>query len=56
MLELNISDIEHAAAKQSYGYFSLCSSGLSNVNVDNQNFIVTRHCSTEYWRTCFISK
>ena len=42
MLELNLSFIERAAANRSYGHFSLRSSGLSNVSVDNKNFILSR--------------
>ena len=38
VLELNISNIGRAAAKQSRDHFSLHSSGLSNVNVDNKIF------------------
>ena len=42
VLELNISNIGRAAAKQSYDYFSLHSSGLSNVNVDKKMFRLLR--------------
>ena len=42
VLELNLSFIERAAANRSYRNFSLRSSGLSNVNVDNKNFILSR--------------
>ena len=42
MLELNISNIGRAAAKRSYGHFSLRVSGSSNVKVGNKNFIRLR--------------
>ena len=42
VLEVNISNIGREPAKQSYDHFSLHSSGLSNVNIDNKMFISSR--------------